>query len=347
MWLPQLSYACINPVDDSDANIVGHVTDRHTGEHLSYIKVMLQGTTLGTATDATGHYHLVNLPEGSFTVVVSAMGYKTATRKVYLTKGKTLEMNFEIEEDMIDLEGVVVSANRSETTRRMAPTLVNVMDAKAFEQTNACNLAQGLNFQPGVRVENNCQNCGFQQVRINGLDGPYTQILIDSRPIFSALSGVYGLEQLPANMIERVEVMRGGGSALFGSSAIAGTINIITREPTRSSAQAAHICTGLGDGKTIEGNTTINASLVTDDNKMGIAVFAQNRERGGYDHNGDGFTELPELRNQTLGMRSFIRTGLYSRLTLEYHHLQEHRRGGDQLSRPPHEADSRRRPCLQ
>ena len=339
MWLPQLSYACINPVDDSDANIVGHVTDRHTGEHLSYIKVMLQGTTLGTATDATGHYHLVNLPEGSFTVVVSAMGYKTATRKVYLTKGKTLEMNFEIEEDMIDLEGVVVSANRSETTRRMAPTLVNVMDAKAFEQTNACNLAQGLNFQPGVRVENNCQNCGFQQVRINGLDGPYTQILIDSRPIFSALSGVYGLEQLPANMIERVEVMRGGGAALFGSSAIAGTINIITREPTRSSAQAAHTFTGLGDGKTIEGNTTINASLVTDDNKMGIAVFAQNRERGGYDHNGDGFTELPELRNQTLGMRSFIRTGLYSRFTLEYHHLQEHRRGGDQLSRPPHETD--------
>ena len=91
--------------------------------------------------------------------------------------------------------------------------------------------AQGLNFQPGVRVETNCQNCGFQQVRINGLDGPYTQILIDSRPIFSALSGVYGLEQIPANMIERVEVMRGGGSALFGSSAIAGTINIITRSP--------------------------------------------------------------------------------------------------------------------
>lgn len=95
---------------------------------------------------------------------------------------------------------------------RLAPTLVNVLDAKVFTTTNAVNLAQGLNFQPGVRVETNCQNCGFQQVRINGLDGPYTQILIDSRPIFSALSGVYGLEQIPANMIERVEVMRGGGS---------------------------------------------------------------------------------------------------------------------------------------
>ena len=109
-----------------------------------------------------------------------------------------MEENFEIEEDLIALDGVVVSANRSETTRRMAPTLVNVMDVKVFENTNSSTLSQGLNFQPGVRVENNCQNCGFQQVRINGLDGPYTQILIDSRPIFSALAGVYGLEQIPA-----------------------------------------------------------------------------------------------------------------------------------------------------
>lgn len=84
---------------------------------------------------------------------------------------------------------------------------------------------------------------GFSRVRINGLDGPYTQILVDSRPIFSALTGVYGLEQIPANMIERVEIMRGGGSALFGSSAIAGTINIITKEPLRNSAQISHSLT--------------------------------------------------------------------------------------------------------
>lgn len=190
---PQLSYSNEHQTKDSDTNIVGHVIDKHTKEHLPYITVMLSGTTIGTTTDETGHYHLVNLPEGNFTIKVSAVGYKTITREVNLKKGKTLELNFEIEEDLVSLEGVVVSANRSETTRRMAPTLVNVMNMKTFEYTNSCNLAQGLNFQPGVRVENNCQNCGFQQVRINGLDGPYTQILIDSRPIFTALSGVYGL----------------------------------------------------------------------------------------------------------------------------------------------------------
>ena len=290
-------------------------------------------------TDASGHYFLKNLPEGEFTMEVSAVGYKTVSRKVTLRKGKTLEENFEIEEDLIALDGVVVSANRSETTRRMAPTLVNVMDVKVFENTNSSTLSQGLNFQPGVRVENNCQNCGFQQVRINGLDGPYTQILIDSRPIFSALAGVYGLEQIPANMIERVEVMRGGGSALFGSSAIAGTINIITKEPVRNSGQLTHTLTGIGGTSSWDNNTTLNASLVTDNHKAGLYIFGQNRERSGYDNDGDGYTELPKLKNQTVGFRSFIKTSTYSKLTFEYHHLSEFRRGGNKLNRPPHEAD--------
>ena len=136
-----------------------------------------------------------------------------------------------------------------------------------------------MSFQPGVRVESNCQNCGFQQVRINGLDGPYTQILLDSRPIFSALSGVYGIEQIPASMIERVEVMRGGGSALFGSSAIAGTINIITKEPIRNSGMLSHTITGIGDGDAFDNNTALNASLVTDDQRAGLYIFGQNRHR--------------------------------------------------------------------
>ena len=93
------------------------------------------------------------------------------------------------------LDGVVVSANRpSVTKRRLAPTLVNVVDMKMFENTNSPTLSQGLNFQPGVRVGNELPELRFQQVRINGLDGPYTQVLIDLRHIFKiALSGVYGV----------------------------------------------------------------------------------------------------------------------------------------------------------
>ena len=322
----------------SDANIVGHILDKNTKEHLPYITVALKGTTIGTVTDATGHYFLKNLPEGEFMLEVSSIGYKTVTRKVVLKKGKTLEEDFEIEEDAVALDGVVVSANRSETTRRLASTLVNVVDLKLFEQTNSTTLAQGLSFQPGVRVESNCQNCGFQQVRINGLDGPYTQILLDSRPIFSALSGVYGIEQIPASMIERVEVMRGGGSALFGSSAIAGTINIITKEPIRNSGMLSHTLTGIG-GNAFDNSTSLNASLVTDDQRAGLYIFGQNRHRAAYDHDDDGYSEIPKLHGQTVGFRSYLKTSLYSKLTFEYHHMEEFRRGGDLLNRPPHEAN--------
>ena len=159
--------------------------------------------------------------------------------------------------------------------------------------------------------------------------------MIDSRPIFSALAGVYGLEQIPANMIERVEVMRGGGSALFGSSAIAGTINIITKEPVRNSGQLTHTLTGIGGTSSWDNNTTLNASLVTDNHKAGLYIFGQNRERSGYDNDGDGYTELPKLKNQTVGFRSFIKTSTYSKLTFEYHHLSEFRRGGNKLNRLP------------
>ena len=323
---------------NTDAHIHGHVIDKATGEHLPYIVVMLKGTTIGVATENTGHYMIRNVPEGNFTVEVSAVGYKTQTREIDIRKGRSYEVNFTLEEDFVQIDGVIVSATRSETTRRMSPTLVNVVGMDTYDRTNATTVAQGLSFQPGVRVENNCQNCGFQQVRINGLDGQYTQILIDSRPIFSALAGVYGIEQLPANMVDRVEVMRGGGSALFGSSAIAGTINIITKEPIRNSAAISHTTTSIGGSSAWHNTTDINASIVSEDNKLGLAVFGQNTSKDAWDANGDGFTELSKISGQTIGFRSYVKTGLYTKLTAEYHHLEEFRRGGDNLDLPPHEA---------
>ena len=324
---------------ESDANIIGHVLDADNKEHMEFITIVIKGTTIGTTTDISGHYFLKNLPQGEYTLEASCIGYQTSTRKVRLVKGRTLEENFELEKDAILLDGIVVSANRNETHRREAPTLVNIADTRLYENTTSTTLAQGLNYIPGVRVESNCQNCGFQQVRINGLEGPYTQILIDSRPIFSALSGVYGIEQIPASMIQQVEVMRGGGSALFGGSAIAGTINIITKEPLRNSAMLSHTITGIGGLNSFDNNTSLNASLVTDDHKAGIYIFGQNRHRSGYDSDGDGFTELNKINGQTIGFRSYLKTSDYAKFTFEYHHMEEFRRGGDNIDLPPHEAE--------
>ena len=327
-----------NRLNDSDANVFGHVLDKKTGEHLPFINVLLKGTTIGTTTDNSGHYFLKNLPEGKFTLEYKALGYKTVSKEVTLKKGKTLEINVELEEDQIALDGVVVSANRAETSRRLAPTLVNVLDAKVFTTTNAVNLAQGLNFQPGVRVETNCQNCGFPQVRINGLEGPYSQILINSRPIISALSGVYGLEQIPVNMIERVEVVRGGGSALFGANAVGGTINIITKDPINNSFQVASTMSNM-NGKSWEQYMGGNVSLVAKDNSYGIALYETYRNRNPYDADGDGFSELGKLNMNTFGMRAYYRPNYFSRINVEYHTTNEFRRGGNKFNLQPHEAD--------
>lgn len=322
----------------TDANISGHAVDKSTDTHLSNITFTLKGTTVGTSTDATGHFYLKNLPVGDFVLVASAIGYKTIEKQVKLIKNKTLEVNFEMEEDAIMLDGVVVSANRSETKRRETSNIVNVLTSKLFETTNSVCLAQGLNFQPGLRVENNCQNCGFQQVRINGLEGPYSQILIDSRPIFSALAGVYGLEQIPANMIDRVEVVRGGGSALFGSNAIAGTINIITKDPLNNSLSISNMSMLIGGAK-VDINTSVNAALVSDDYKSGVSIYGSTRQRDAWDANGDGFSEIGLINSRNIGFRSYFKTGLQSKLTLEYHNMGEFRRGGNKLDMPAHNAD--------
>lgn len=322
----------------TDANINGHVINKISREHIPSINVLIKGTTIGTATDATGHYYLRNLPVGEFTIAVSGVGYKTTEQQITLAAGKTIEVNFEIEEDQIMLESVVVSANRNETNRKEAPTIVNIISPGVFENTNSVCLAQGLNFQPGLRVETNCQNCGFQQVRINGLDGPYSQILIDSRPIFSSLAGVYGIEQIPTNMIERVEVVRGGGSAIFGSNAIAGTINIITKEPTTNSVTLSNTSTFI-NGKTPDFNTSLNASVVSDDYKTGVMIFGSTRQRSPFDYDGDGYTEIGKIDVKNIGFRGFYKTGNFSKLTIEYHNMGEFRRGGNNLDLPPHDAD--------
>lgn len=321
---------------ESEANIFGHVLDAANHEHLPFVNVYIKGTTLGTATNDNGHYILEHLPVGTHTVVVSFMGYKTIEQEVTLKANNSIEMNFTLEENTRLMNDVVVSANRYEVNRKEAATIVNVLTPKVFTTTNSVNLAEGLNYQPGLRVENTCQNCGVNAVRINGLEGKYSQILIDSRPVFSSLAGVYGLEQIPVSMIDRVEVIRGGGSAIFGSSAIGGVVNIITREPIRNSLDISNTTQLIG-GKSWDNVTSMNAALVSSNRKVGATIFGMSRDRQGYDHDGDGYTELGLLKGSSLGMRAYYRFSNQAKLTAEYHAMHEFRRGGDSIHMMPHQ----------
>ena len=201
-----------NPIREGNM-ISGHVLVKGSEENIPYATVLIVGSGQGTVSNEEGQFELKNLPAGKYTLRVSAVGYKTQEKEIEVNKDFTAVVHFQMQEESFMTDEVVVSANRNEVSRKAAPVVVNVMSTKLFEMVNSTDLAKTLNYQSGLRVENNCQNCGFPQVRINGLEGPYSQILINSRPIISALSGVYGLEQIPVNMIERVEVVRGGGSA--------------------------------------------------------------------------------------------------------------------------------------
>ena len=327
----------VNPIKEGNM-ISGHVIVKGTEENIPYATVLIIGSGQGTVSNEEGQFEFRKLPAGKYKLRVSAVGYKTQEKEVTVSKDFTAVIHFPMEEESFMTDEVVVSANRNEVSRKAAPVVVNVMSTKLFEMVNSTDLAKTLNYQSGLRVENNCQNCGFPQVRINGLEGPYSQILINSRPIISALSGVYGLEQIPVNMIERVEVVRGGGSALFGANAVGGTINIITKDPINNSFQVSSMFSNM-DGKSWEQYMGGNVSLVAKDNSYGIAFYESYRNRNPYDRDGDGFSELGKLNMNTFGFRAYYRPTHFSRINLEYHTTNELRRGGNKFDLQPHETD--------
>lgn len=338
----------VNAIEDesknepkTDAMLFGDV--KSGKEHIPFATITLKGTTIGTAADATGHFKMTNLPVGKTTLIISAIGYKALEKEVELVAKKSVTILVELDPDNIGLEQVVVSADRNAKSRKETPTVVNSINPKLFERVQSVTLSEGLNFSPGLRMENNCQNCGFSQVRMNGLEGPYSQILINSRPVFSGLAGVYGLELIPANMIERVEVIRGGGSSMYGSNAIAGTINLITKDPISNSfaAEVSNSLVGVGNGydPAYDYNVNLNGSFVSDDYKTGMSLFGFQRKRDAFDANGDDFSELSSINNTTIGARFYQRVASRGKLTFDYFNINEDRRGGNKFDLPLHEAD--------
>lgn len=306
-------------------------------EPIPFVSVFVKGKNIGTTADIDGRYEL-QVPEGTITLVAQAQGYRTQSKELNIKKGPPMTVDFMLLEDALGLEEVVVSATRNRVERRSAPVVVSSLKPRLLTATQSITVAEGLNFAPGVRVETNCQNCGFTQVRLNGLDGAYTQILLNSRPIFTSLLGVYGLEQIPTNTIERVEVVRSGGSALYGSNAIAGTVNIITKDPILNTWEIGSTLSII-DGDALDRILNFNSSIVADDLNSGVTLFGTYRNRQSYDANDDGFTELVELRNTTVGAKAFLKPTDRSRISVNLNAIREYRRGGDRLDLAPQFTD--------
>jgi len=325
----------IHAQEKTDANIFGDV--QSAGEHVPFATVFLEGTTIGTTTDATGHYFLINLPPGEYTITAQSLGYKKQSKQIKVERGKSIEVNFELEAEVMALDDVVVTGTKTFKRKTDSPVMVGVIDSKLLGAIQVNTLSEGLSFQPGLRMETDCQTCNYTQLRMNGLGGSYSQILINSRPVFSPLTGLYGLEQIPAAMIDRIEVVRGGGSALYGSSAIGGTVNVITRIPDKNSYDVS-VSQGLINGSTGDNQMSGNLNVLSSRRNAGVSFFASRRDRGSWDANGDGFSEMPALQSNSFGLTGFVLPSPNQKIEINFSSLYEYRFGGEIQSGPAHES---------
>jgi outer membrane receptor for ferrienterochelin and colicins len=304
------------------------------GEVVPWATIQLKDALIGTTSNEAGKY-LLEAPYGTYTVVCKSIGYQSVEKVIALHNSLPLELNFQLEEDVMDLEQVVVTGTRTDKRRTDSPVIVNLINSKTLDHVVATNLSEGLRFQPGLRVETDCQTCNYTQLRINGLQGGYSQILINGRPIFSPLTGLYGMEQIPANMIERIEIVRGGASALYGSSAIGGTVNVMTKIPRQNDYTFTYTFQNMGKS----GNDHIlvgNATMVNTKKNAGATFFVSKRDRDTYDANGDNFSELPQLRNNSFGSNFFYIPKENQKLEVSISSIHEYRYGGEMVNKPAH-----------
>jgi len=290
--------------EKTDAMLFGDIKSATTKEHIPYATIMIKGTNLVTTSDKIGHFELVNLPEGKCIIVVQVLGYKSQEKEVFMEKGKAVNLFFELEDDMLKLEQVVVTGTRTKHFIKDVPVRTEVITAKEIENKNASNIYQALEGSPGVRVENQCQYCNFTMVRMQGLGAEHTQILINGQPLYSGLASVYGLQQISTIDISKIEIVKGAGSALYGSSAVAGAINIITKEPSFLPSTTVGI--QIGNYKT--NKYDISSSIRNEKGNIGINIFAQRYNKDAIDETGAGLTSV-EVKNKD-GISDRVATNL-------------------------------------
>ncbi len=208
---------------------------------IPFANVYLQNTDLGSASDVNGYYKIENLQEGTYRLVVSSVGYKTYFKNFKIRPGENLQMNITLSPTSESLDEVVVTGTLKPVSRMESPVPVEVYKPAFFQKNPTPNVFEALQNVNGVRPQINCNVCNTGDIHINGLEGPYTLVLIDGMPIVSGLSTVYGLSGIPNSLLDRIEIVKGPTSSLYGSEAVGGLINIITKHPDNAPVFSADV----------------------------------------------------------------------------------------------------------
>lgn len=211
------------------ANISGTLSS--SGAPVPFANVFLNGTSIGAASNEQGYFLIEDVKPGEYLLQVSAIGYAKYSQNIFLDPDEDLDINIKLRPDEMNIGEVVVTGTLKEVSRLESPVPVEVYSPAFFKLNPTPSLFDAMQNINGVRPQLNCNVCNTGDIHINGLEGPYTMILIDGMPIVSGLSSVYGLSGIPNSMIQRIEIVKGPASSLYGSEAVGGLINVITKDP--------------------------------------------------------------------------------------------------------------------
>ncbi|MEL1255623.1 TonB-dependent receptor [Flavobacterium sp. DGU38] len=289
------------------------------------INLSLLNTNFKTQADSSGVYKLENIPQGTYKINVTSTGFKPITQRISVLENENLILDFQLEEDQNELNEVVVSGTLKPVKRLESAVPVEVYSPVFFKKNPTPSIYDALQNINGVRPQLNCGVCNTGDIHINGLEGPYTLVMIDGMPIVSSLSTVYGLSGIPNSLVERIEIVKGPASSLYGSEAVGGLINIITKNPTNAPVFSADYFTTSYFESNLDLGTKFNVGKKAI-SLIGINYFNYDQV---IDKDKDNFTDVTLSERISLFNKwSFKRN--YNRLfTIAVRGMYEDRWGGD------------------
>lgn len=287
-----LFFLGLNFTYSQKAQIVGEVMDGL--EPIPYANIYLEGTSLGIASDKNGNYQLQNIPIGTYVLKATAIGYLPYSKKIIITDNKTKHVSLFLDISTEHLEETVVTGTLKAVRRSESPVPVEVYSPTFLKKNPTASIFEALQNVNGVRPQINCNVCNTGDIHINGLEGPYTLVLIDGMPIVSGLGTVYGLSGIPNSLIEQIEIVKGPASSLYGSEAVGGLINIITKSADEAPEFFADGFLSDWGEYNLDVGAKINMGKKTDV-LLGVNYFNYDNP---IDNNRDNFTDLT-LQNRT------------------------------------------------
>ena len=294
------------------------------GEVLPFVNVYLKKTKQGTSTNENGFFELKNIPNGTYTIVASSIGFKFKSKKITLTGNQKIVKNFNLKVNDA-LEEIVISGTLRPVTKSNSPVPVEVYSKTFFRKNPTPSIFESLQNVNGVRPQLNCSVCNTGDIHINGLEGSYTFVLIDGMPIVSGLSTVYGLTGIPQALIERVEIVKGPASTLYGSEAVGGIINVITKKPANAPLLSTDTFVSSWGEVNLDVGLRYNASEKVQ-GLLGLNYFNfQNR----IDNNNDNFTDLTLQNRISIFNKVNIERKSNKVFTIAGRYVYEDRWGGE------------------